>query len=286
MAVHPAGQPLVSPQWLRDRLAEPGIQVVENAWVRESYARAHIPGAVPVRCHPHLKRFDTAGQKTQHVMSEREFGELCHDLGLRRDRHCVVYDDYHGLFAARFRVVCRYYGFDNVSVLDGGWFGWLAEGHPVSAQVAEPVAGSDITAAPRSGLFVGLRELQSLQTDPAVQIWDTRRLAEFDGTEETDNERDGHIPGALNLAWTELLTGEDIDGTPRFCKARPELAALLDGLGLRPDRTIITCCQSGIRAAFCLQVLEMLGYDRHRLYDASMGEWANLPTTPLTTEAT
>lgn len=278
--------PLVDGQWLQDNLQDPELQIIENAWVPEAYLRAHIPGAVRVPCHPHLKRFDTAGQKTRHVMSAVEFEELCRDLGLRRDRHCVVYDDYHGLFGARFRAVCRYYGFDKVSVLDGGWYGWLSEGRPLSAREELPTPGTDIAATVRPELFVGLDELKGLQSADAVQIWDTRRSTEFDGSEETENLRRGHMPGALNLSWTELLTGNEDPGTPRYLKPLSALADQLAAIGLQQDKTIITYCQSGIRAAFCLLVLEQLGFSNHRLYDGSMGEWCNWPETALVTPTT
>jgi len=278
--------PFVSPRWLFENLDNPGIQIIENAGVPESYFRAHIPGAVRVPCHPHLKRFNTAGEKTQYVMSATEFSTLCHDLGLQSNRQCVVYDDHHGLFAARFRTVCRYHGFNNVSILDGGWNGWLDHGHPVSARVAATVPGSDVVTVPEAELFVGLTELQRLHQADDVQIWDTREPEEFNGTAETENQRRGHIPGALNLSWTELLTGDEDKGTPRFVKSPPELATDLAGLGLQRDKTIIAYCQSGIRAAFCLVVLEQLGYAHYRLYDGSMGEWANQPDTPLISPAT
>lgn len=281
-----AVEPVVSPEWLQRNLDNPGIQVIENAWIPASYSRAHIPGALAVPCHPHLKHFDTAGVKTCQVMTADEFTTLCHDLGLRRDRHCVVYDDYHGLFAARLRAVCQHYGYTRVSILDGGWHGWLERGFPVSARPVDPTPGSDVDARRDSALMIGLVELRSLLQDDGVQLWDTRRPAEFAGTEETDNLRRGHLPGALNLSWTELLTGDETEGTARFIKPLPELANQLADLGLRQDRTVITYCQSGIRAAFCLLVLELLGYRDRRLYDASMSEWCNRPDTPLISPAT
>jgi len=276
-----AVDPLVSPAWLYKNLDSSGIQIIENAWVPESYSRAHIPGAIPVPCHPHLKRFDTAGKKTRHVMTAGEFSKLCHDLGLQSDRQCVVYDDYNGILAARFRALCRYYGFDNVSVLDGGWYGWLAADHPITAEVTTPTPGSDLVTTAGNELFIGLKELQRLLPDEQIQLWDTRRPEEFNGTEKTENLRGGHLPGAVNLSWTELLTGDETDGAPRFVKPLPEVARQLADLGLQPDCTIITYCQSGIRAAFCLLILERLGYTHHRLYDGSMGEWCNRTDTPL-----
>ncbi len=277
---------VVTPEWLHDNLDNPAVQVIENAWVPDSYLKAHIRGAVCVPCHPHLKRFAADGEKTQYVMGAGEFGDLCFALGLRRDKHYVLYDDHHGLFAARFWAVGRYYGLDNISILDGSWHGWLDQGRPVSTRLEEPAAGGDIVVTADSSLFVDREKLHRIHLDPEFQLWDTRRAGEYDGQEETDNQRGGHVPGARHLVWTDLLTGDDTEGLPRYLKPQVEMEAMLTTLGLRRDKTVITYCQSGIRAAFCLLVLEMLGYADHRLYDASMGEWSNLVETPLTTEAT
>lgn len=273
--------PLVSPEWLGAHLDQPGIQVIAGTAISDAYLSAHIAGAIVLPCHPHLKQFDTDGELTQHMMAAPEFGALCHLLGLRRDKHYVVYDDRHGLLAARFWAVARFYGVDNVSVLDGGWQGWLAQEGPIATRGLVPMVGTDVEPAPRPQLCVDLPELQRIHDAPAVQLWDTRRREEFTGEEETDNRRRGHLPGALHLAWTDLLSGDENDENPRFVLPREQLGSALTGLGLRREQTVITYCQSGIRAAFCLLVLHLMGFDRARLYDASMGEWANRDETPL-----
>ncbi len=277
--------PLVTAEWLRDNLDMPGIQVIENDWIPGSHLKGHIPGALCMPCHPHFKHFE-GEEKTQYVMGPDEFADTCFALGLQRDRHYVVCDEMHGLFAARFWAVCRYYGVHNISVLDGGWNTWVDRGYAVSTRITEASPGTDIEMNPRPSLFVGLEELREVHRAPEVQVWDTRRPEEYDGTEETDNVRQGHIPGALHLPWTDLLTGDDLEGEPRQMKTEAELIAALTQAGFRRDRTIVTYCQSGIRAAFAQFVLELLGFPSHRLYDASMGEWSNLPDTPLTSEAT
>lgn len=272
---------LVGPQWLDDNLASPEIEVIENAWVADAYSKAHISGAFCVTCHPYLKKDSADGERSQHVMDPVAFSELCHRLGLQSDNHYVIYDDYYGLFSARFWCVCRYFGLNNISILDGSWRGWLAQGRPVSSRLDIPVVGSDIVVEPHSTHFIGLEELVHIYGNPGVQIWDTRREGEYNGDEQTDNLRQGHVPGALNLVWTDLLTEPAHEGDPRFLKPLTELEQLLAKLGLRRDKTIITYCQSGNRAAFCNFVLELLGFTHHRLYDASMGEWANLVQTQL-----
>ena len=273
---------LTSPQWLHDNLDDPAVQVIDNSWEQNAYSRAHITGAIPLPCHPHLKHFDSARNKTSRLLNPDEFRQLCEDLGLKRDCHYVLYDDWHGLFSARFWWVCRYYGFDNLSILNGGWQGWLAQGRPVSSRIETPESGTDIEPAAHPELLVEQAELLNIFSAPSVQLWDTRRAAEFRGEEETGNLRPGHIPGACNLSWTDLLTEAPHPGAARFFKPQDELRQTISDLGLQHNKIIIPYCQNGIRAAFGLFVLHLLGFEQLRLYDGSMFEWANCEETPLT----
>jgi 3-mercaptopyruvate sulfurtransferase SseA len=94
--------PMVSPQWLRGNLDDPALGVIENAWDKQRYARDHIPGAIATPGHPHLNDFDAADAKSPNLFTAKEFQGFCRRFGLQRDRHYVDYDDWHGLFAARF----------------------------------------------------------------------------------------------------------------------------------------------------------------------------------------
>lgn len=272
---------LVSPQWLHDNLDNPSIGIIENSFLYESYHRAHIGGAGYVPGPPYLKKNDENGERTQHVMDAEEFLSLCHVLGLRRDKHYVVYDDYFSLYASRFWAVCRHFGVRNISLLDGSWRGWLDQGRPVSARMEQPSPGGDVVIDPRADKFIMLDELQQVYGSPDIQLWDTRRIGEYNGKERTDNRRQGHVPSALHLDWIDLLDEPSYEAGPRFFKPKDVMERMLADLGLRRDKTVITYCQSGNRAALCSFVLELLNFPSHRLYDASMGEWANLPDTQL-----
>ena len=269
--------------WLQNNLSNSNIEILENAWTKEAYSKAHIEGAFCVPGHPYLKSIDNEGERTNHVMQNNEFAELCVKLGLCHNKHYIVYDDYYGLFATRFWYVCRHFGLNNVSILNGSWRGWLAANGRVSSLTFEPDPITDVLPKAGKDHMVGMNELSSLYNDPDIQLWDTRRVAEFNGDEETANRRKGHIPGALNLVWTDLLTESAYEGGARYLKPIQELRQMIEGLGLCSEKTIITYCQSGNRAAFCNFVLELLGFPNHRLYDASMSEWANQAETPLTT---
>jgi len=272
---------LVNPQWLHDNLDNSEIEIIDNSRVIDFYSRSPIKGAFGVPHHPYLKRHSASGELTQHVMERKTFLTLCYNLGLNDDKHYVVYDDDYGLFAARFWFVCRYFGLHNFSILNGSGKGWRGQGRPVSDHMESPVTGRKAMVREQKQLIVRLSELETLCTNSDVQIWDTRSRGEYNGVDSRGNLRQGHMPAALHLEWTDMLLELESEHTARFFRPLAEIDQMLSRLGLRRDKTIITYCQSGIRAAFCNFVLELLGYPNHRLYDASMGEWANRPNTPL-----
>ena len=58
---------------------------------------------------------------------------------------------------------------------------------------------------------------------------------------------------------------------------------LIEGLGLDPNKEVITYCTGGLETSMNWFVLHrILGFKKARLYDASMKQWANDPRMPLT----
>jgi len=272
---------IVEADWLAEHLSDSGVKVLEIAKTPESYLKAHIRGAQLIPYHHYLKAFDEQGERTPHLIGVREFTELIGSLGLKRNIHYVVYDEEHGLWAARFWAICRHYGVDNISILNGSWHGWLAAGFPINAREEPLTAGTDLVIQTRPEVLISCDQLQRDLKKTDLQIWDTRRPEEFDGSGETDNQRHGHVPGALHLVWTDLLTDEEYPGAARYLKSEVEMHKILGELGLQSEKPVVTYCQAGIRAAFCQMVLVRLGFSNPQMYDASMSEWSNRTDTPL-----
>jgi thiosulfate/3-mercaptopyruvate sulfurtransferase len=88
--------------------------------------------------HPYIKTLDDDGGQTVHLATEPEFSKLLVDLGIGADSTVVVYDDWGSIFATRLWWVLKYYGFNNVKLLDGGWQNWVASGLPVNFASSKP----------------------------------------------------------------------------------------------------------------------------------------------------
>lgn len=262
---------LVTTEWLADRL-EAHEFVLVDAGEPLAFRRAHIPGAVGVP-HPYLKG---AGDPRL-VMPADEFEALVRSWGVSDDTLVIVYDDNASLHAARVWWVFRRYGHSDVRVLDGGFTAWLDEGRPVTSAPHRAGHGT-FTARPQASEAITLDEPKSaVESGDGPVIWDTRAPDEWDGTNDRGNARVGHIPGARHLEWRHLVQG------PPARRFRPlhEIRSELVAAGIDPDAEAVTYCQSGIRGAFGQFVLALLGNERARNYDGSMGEWANREDTPL-----
>jgi thiosulfate/3-mercaptopyruvate sulfurtransferase len=267
--------------WLMDNLARPGLKIIETPWKDDHFNRAHIKNARCLPWHCYLKANDAEGNRQTQVMDATDFQSMMAKLGINSTDEVVAYDDYHGLFASRFWWVCRYYGFQRVRILDGGWHGWIEKGLPVEVAASDHAEGSDIEPRENSSMRISMDDLRTAAEAGSVTIWDTRRAGEYDGTEKTSNKRRGHIPGAIHLEWLSLLQEEAYPGGPRFMRPMEEIGAMLASAGLDKGKPIVTHCQASIRATVATLVLEMLGYDGHMVYDEAMAEWANRDDTPL-----
>src|ERR687894_1764027 len=136
-------RPFVTAAWLAERLNAPDIVVVDGSWYlpgmnrnpEAEYLAGHIPGAV---------RFDidtvkdTSSPLPHMLPSPEEFAKTAGAMGITEDMTIVVYDG-TGLFAApRVRWTFRVFGARNVSILDGGFPAWRAEGRPIETGPEKP----------------------------------------------------------------------------------------------------------------------------------------------------
>ena len=262
---------LVDTSWLGEHLGEPGL-VVLDATMGPSPASPRIRGA---RWFDHDVAMAAPGSDLPHTLPGIErFQEQVRRLGVDDADHVVVYDG-TGIFSApRARWMLRQAGHRRVSVLDGGLPAWQDAGLPT-----EPwPEGADPREAPRAGDFtatgsfepavVPMAELAALLTDPGFTVLDARSRERFTGEvpEPRPGVRAGHMPGAVNLPFTELL----MDG--RFMRGPAELRAILDAAipaGTRP----VASCGSGVTATIILLALELVGRDDGLLYDGSWSQW-------------
>ena len=294
-------QPLVEPTWLAAHLYDEDMRVVDARWRgdgtgRDLYRQGHLPGAVHLDWQHDLSWTDGRGVGYLLLPPER-FAAVMEAAGIGDRTRVVAYAETDHSGATRLWWALRYYGHDQVAVLNGGWSRWVAEGLPIETEVPYP-APATFTTRPRLQLLAIAREIEQalLGADARVCLVDTRPAEQYAGQaiwtphgslflppgqvwiELPDGRvmRGGHIPGARHLHASRLLNQVDWTYLPR-----ESLRALARGAGLEPQQRIITYCESGISASLWLFALHLAGYRDLALYDASWEEWGTDPTLPV-----
>jgi thiosulfate/3-mercaptopyruvate sulfurtransferase len=263
---------LVEAEWLAAHLEDAGLRIVD-ADLPQSYARAHIPGAVG-----HLSEdvYLKTAVGEPFIMGPEKYAETMAKMGICDETTVVAYDANRGLNASRLWWTLQHYGHTNVRVLNGGWHKWLLEGRPVTMAPAQAVP-AQFTARVNADISTDCALLKSVVGREDVAILDVRNRDEYTGVNGRGNQRRGHVPGAVHIEWTNFVT----DDERKVFKPAAELREMLTAQGVTPDKNVFVYWQAGIRASHGTFVLKLLGYDRVRSYDGSMREWANREDTPL-----
>jgi thiosulfate/3-mercaptopyruvate sulfurtransferase len=265
---------LVSGSWVAQHATDTTVAIVDMR-PSEAYDQGHIPGAInlPVQflAQPNTDESQIA------PWQDRMTGELG-SVGITSNDMVVSYDDSGNLPAARMRWVLKYFGYENAAVLDGGLSAWTQLGEPLSTEPTSRLA-STYTGTPNSDLLATWQYVLDRVDNPDVQILDVRPNGSYTGEAASTDLHSGHIPGALNLDWNNLVESQ----APRTFKSVEALQASYDAIGLDRNKEIIVYCGSGIASSGALLSLDMLGYPRVRLYSASWAEWGNRLDLPFST---
>lgn len=262
---------LIEPQQMVALLDNPEIIVVDLC-KHETYLQAHIPGAV----HLDYKWLVTAKPPAMGFIPEIEYlGQIMANLGITNNSHIVTYDDEGGGKATRFTYTLDVLGHKQYSLLNGGLHAWAKEGFPLdTTQVKRSVSvyKTNIHTHPVATKQYILSNLY----ESSMQLVDARSPAEFYGTKKFA-EKIGHIPGAINLDWNEL-----IDQQHNFrLKPPEELTKLLNDRNIEQSKTTVVYCQTHHRSALLYFVLKYLGFADIKGYPGSWSEWGNSSDTPV-----
>lgn len=243
---------------------------------RDAFNAGHIPGS-------HALTWEdlVIADSSDDALATWQEGMLStlDDLGITQGTSTLAYDD-GTLFAARIWWVLTWLGFDSPQVLDGGLDAWKAGGGEIerAMSVTAPTIRTvgvgtpepATTPAPRPELLATKEQVLASVGDPDVIFLDVRSAKEYAA---------GHIPGAINLAYTENATGE----TPNVWKTSSALNAMYGTAGVKPAQRIIPYCSTGTRSAVTAFTLWLLGYPDVALFTGSWKEWIAGTPGPITT---
>ena len=274
---------LASTGWLAANLSAPDLRVVDASWhlpdsgrdAAAEYREQHIPGAVFFD----LDEISDDASDLPHMMPPAEkFASRVRKLGLGDGNRIVVYDTVGIYSAARAWWMFRFFGHEEVAVLDGGLPKWVAEGHPIDDMPPVPKT-RHFTPRLNWLLLRNANQVAQASTGGGEQIVDARSGARFRGEIEEPRAglRRGHIPGAVNVPFNRVLNP---DGSLRSVD---ELRDRFQVAGVDLARPVATSCGSGITAAILNLALHRLGHPAHALYDGSWSEWGGDESRPIET---
>ncbi len=270
---------LVDASWLSEHLNDESIRIVEVDENPALYAEAHIPGAIGFDWQKDLQ-----DPVRRDFLGPQAFGELFATHGVSNDHTIVLYGDRNNWFAAYTYWYLKYYGHDQVLLLNGPREKWISDGRPTTAELPSHAPAS-FTAQTGDDTIRARREEVLAAIDASTKLVDVRSPSEFAGEvispagyEQEGAQRGGHIPSAASVPWVQAVRE---DGTFRSAE---ELRKIYADKGVLSGDDIIAYCRIGERSAHTWFVLhELLGEDRVKNYDGSWTEWGNLVGVPVET---
>jgi thiosulfate/3-mercaptopyruvate sulfurtransferase len=261
---------IVSPQWLNDNMKDPNLVILQPSFLKLDYSNEHIKGARYL-----WPDWLTANspEGTYNPPDPKEATKILQDLGINKNSKVVLCHAFGDVsITARMFLTLEYLGLKGqVHYLNGGLVAWKKAGFPVTKEI--PVVKKGNFVATVNPVLVDKNYVMKSLQAKSADVVDARMKRFYDG-DPTGNPRDGHIAGALNLPYTDM-----IDSTNSI-KPGDVLSKNFQAVVPDKGKEIVTYCFIGQTASVIYLTGRSLGYNV-KLYDGSMQEWSRLPELPM-----
>ncbi|PTT78542.1 MULTISPECIES: sulfurtransferase [unclassified Chryseobacterium] len=275
--------PIISPSELKNLPTENLIILDARAGkdVYQNYLNKHIKGTRFIDLDEDLAEIgENAAFGGRHPLPEiKKFAETLSCLGISENKHIVIYDDKNGSnAAARAWWMLKAFGFDKVQVLDGGFQNAEKEGVEFSSG-EESFEKAELIQ--KENWILPVSDLETVEnelTNQSSTVIDVRDAYRYRGESEPIDLVAGHIPGAINIPFSENLDENGNFLSPEIL--REKYSKLLEG---KPENLIIHC-GSGVTACHTILALDYAGFKIPNLYVGSWSEWSRRENKEIATE--
>lgn len=272
----------VAADWLAEHINDPNIQILDARMappgqehqrdMAAEYRAGHLPGAV----YFDIEALSDPATSLPHMLPRAEsFAVAMRELGVNHDKHLIVYDEGNLFSAPRAWWMLSTFGVENVSILAGGLAGWQRDELLLeSGDVNLPESDFEVKFAAQN--VKRLTDVLVASHEGNIQLIDARPAPRFRA--ETDEPRPGlrrgHIPGARNVPWTELVINGEL-------KTTDELSDIFRRQGVDVNAPTIVSCGSGVTASVVVLAMATLDAPDVTLYDGSWSEWGSRTDLPV-----
>ncbi|WP_339922508.1 sulfurtransferase [uncultured Cyclobacterium sp.] len=270
-------QPLINVKELLQLASTQKLTLIDARYGYSDYEKEHLDGAIHVDLNKDLSNVgENPAQGGRHPLpSTSSFVDRLGRLGISPENHVIVYDDKSAaIAAARFWWMLRAVGHKKIQVLDGGFQAAKMLGFPTNDKRPTPQPLSTYPSNSWQLPVAELEEVSKASQQASQQIIDVREVERYKGIKEPIDKIAGHIPGAINLPFTENL-----DENGFFLPKTTLRDKYLKAFNGSPTDKIIVHCGSGVTACHTLLAISQAGLNLPKLYVGSWSEWSrnNLP---------
>ncbi|KAA0550171.1 sulfurtransferase [Bacillus sp. BGMRC 2118] len=268
-------------QWVLENIDNPNVRIVDCRFQLNDpdaggkmYAEGHLPNAFYLDLNKDLSStvLEHGGRHPlpDIAHSTRRFSEI----GIDNHVTVVAYDDQNGAMASRLWWILRYYGHENVFVMNGNFRSWKDEGLPLSSAFPTTKKRS-FKPIIQSHMLASVEDVKAKLNDPETILIDSRENTRYLGVEEPIDKKAGHIPGAVNYFWQESLQNG---------KWKNQEQLQMQFKDLPKEKEIIVYCGSGVTACPNILSLSEAGYENVLLYAGSWSDWITYPDNPISSK--
>ena len=238
--------------------------IIVDANKPKNYDANHIKGAININHNDLYKDGEIKGV----LMEAEELANFFGDKGISENSKVVIYDDGSHKYATRVYWTLKYIGANDVSILHKDIDAWRGARVPLTATPASREA-TTFTPTVNNDIYASMDYVMDNKNATGFVLIDCRTADEYNGIKKSE----GHIPGAININYEDLLTE-----TGAF-KTADELMAIAKEYGVTAESESLLYCRTSVRAAVAYVAFKnILGFEKVRVYDGAYLEWfANHP---------